>query len=50
MDNRRNIHFDEEKTKSILFARKSKIKKVPKLNLTYKNIQIKEYSMVTYLV
>ena len=43
------IHFGEDKTKSILFAFKRKLKKVPKLNITYKNIQIKQHSKVTYL-
>ena len=49
MDNRLIIHFGEDKTKSILFASKRKIKKVPKLNIIYKNIQIKQHSKVTYL-
>ena len=43
------IHFGEDKTKSILFAFKRKLKKVSKLNITYKNIQIKQHSKVTYL-
>ena len=43
-------HFGEDKTKSILFAFKRKLKKVSKLkNITYKNIQIKQHSKVTYL-
>ena len=50
VDNRLSIHFGEDKTKSILFASKRKIKKVPKLNINYKNIQIKQHSKVTYLV
>ena len=49
VDNRLSIHFGEDKTKSILFASKRKIKKVPKLNINYKNIQIKQHSKVTYL-
>ena len=32
-----------------LFASKRKIKKVPKLKITYKNDQIKQHSKVTYL-
>ena len=43
------IHFGEGKTKSIRFAFKRKLKKVSKLNITYKNIQIKQHSKVTYL-
>ena len=49
VDNRLSIHFGEDKTKSILFAAKRKIKKVPKLKIIYKNIQIKQHSKVTYL-
>ena len=49
VDNRLSIHFGEDKTKSILFASKRKIKKVPKLKINYKNIQIKLHSKVTYL-
>ena len=48
-DNRLSIHFGEDKTKSILFASKRKIKRVPKLKIKYKNIQIKQHSKVTYL-
>ena len=43
VDNRLNIHFGEDKTKSILLASKRKIKKVPKLKINYKNIQIKQH-------
>ena len=49
VDNRLSIQFGKDKTKSILFASKLKIKKVPKLNINYKNIQIKQYSKVTFL-
>ena len=48
VDNRLSIHFGEDKTKSILFASKCKIK-VPKPKINYKNIQIKQYSKVLYL-
>ena len=41
--------FGEDNTKSILFASKRKMKKVPKLNVNYKNIKIKQHSKVTYL-
>ena len=43
VDNRLSIHFGEDKTKYILFASKRKIKKVPKLKINYKNIQIKQH-------
>ena len=49
VDNRLSIHFGEDKTKSILFASKRKIKNIPKLEINYKNIQIKQHSKVTYL-
>ena len=41
VDNRLSIHYDEDKTKSILFASKRKIE-VSKLNITYNNIKIKQ--------
>lgn len=41
MDSKLSIHFGEDKTKSIPFDPKHKRKKIPKLNFTYKNIQIK---------
>ena len=41
--NRLSIHFGEDKAKFILIASKHIIKKVPKLNLTYKNIQVKQH-------
>ena len=49
VDKRLSIHFGKEKTKSILLASQCKIKKVPKLKINYKNIQIKQHSKVTYL-
>ena len=48
VDNRLSIHFGEDKTKSILFASKRKIKKAPKLKISYKNIQIKQHLKVTH--
>ena len=47
--NKLSIHFGEDKTKSILFASKRKIKKLPKLEIIYNNIRIKQHSRVTYL-
>ena len=49
VDNRLSIHFGEDKTKSILFASKRKIRKVPKLKVNYKNIQIKQRSKAIHL-
>ena len=43
VDNRLSLHFGEDKTKSILFASKSQIKRDPKLKIKCKNIQIKQH-------
>ena len=48
-DNKFSIQFGEDKTKSIFFASKRKIKSARKLNVKYKNIKIKQHSQVTYL-
>ena len=47
-DNKLSIHFGDDKTKSILFAPKFKIKRFRKLNIKYRNIQIKQHSKVKY--
>ena len=44
IDNKLSIHFGEDKTRSILFASKRKIKIARNLNVKYKNIKIKQYS------
>ena len=49
IDNKLSIHFGEDKTKCILFASKRKIKHSGKLEISYNNIQIKQYSLLTYL-
>ena len=49
MDNKLSIHFQEDKTKSIFFSSKRKIKKGSPLNIQYKDINIKQYTKVTYL-
>ena len=38
VDNKLSIQFGEDKTKSILFASKHKIKKLQKLEITYNDI------------
>ena len=48
-DNKLSIHFGEDKTKSILFSSKSKIKKTSTLNIQYKIKKVKQYSKITYL-
>ena len=49
VDNKLSIHFGEDKTKSILFGSKHKIKRSKPLNIQYNDIKIKQYSKVTYL-
>ena len=49
VDNKLRTHFGEDKTKSILFSSKRKVKKASPLNIQYKDIKIKQYSKVTYL-
>ena len=49
VDNKLSIHSGEDKTKSILIASQRKIKTVKKLNIKYQNIEIKQFSQVTYL-
>ena len=44
-----SIHFGEDKTKSILFCSKRKLRKAGKLNISYQGIDIKQNSEVTYL-
>ena len=48
VDNKLSIHFGEDKTTSILFTSKSKMKNLQKLEIIYNNIRIKHYSPVTY--
>ena len=47
--NKLSIHFGKDKTKSILFGSKRKLRKVSKLNITYQGIDIKQNSQVTYV-
>ena len=49
VDNKLSIHFGEDKTKSILFASKNKIKKLGKQDIHHEDIKIKQHSKVTYL-
>ncbi len=49
IDNKLSIHFGEDKTKSILFTSKNKLKKVGNLSIHHGDIQIKQQSNVTYL-
>ena len=49
VDKKVSIHFREDKNKLILFASKRKLKNVRQLNIRYKELNIKQYSQVTYL-
>ena len=49
IDNKLSIHFGEDKTKCILFASKQKMKRAGKLEISFNNIEIKQYSSLTYL-
>ena len=49
IDNKLSIHLGEDKTKSILFGTKLTIKRAEPLNIVYSNVEIKQYTKVTYL-
>ena len=49
VDNKLSIHLGDDKSKSIIFATKFKMKKFRKLNIKYGDIQIKQNSKVKYL-
>ena len=49
VDNKLSIHFGEDKTKSILFSSKSKIKRASPLNIQYEGKKVKQCSKLTYL-
>ena len=50
VDNKLGIHFGKDKTKTILFGSKYKMKKARPLNIIYGDISIKQYDKVTYQV
>ena len=43
------MHFGEQKTKSTLFGTTKRLKNSRNLDIRYKDIEIKQYSKVTYL-
>ena len=49
VDNKLSINFGDDKTKSILFASTRRAKYIRKLNIRYKEINIKQQAQVTYL-
>ena len=50
MDNKLNIYFGEDKTKSELFALNVKVKMKRKLNINYVDIEIKQPEKAVYLI
>ena len=49
MDNKRSVHFGEDKVKSILFSSKHSLKLEEELGIRYKDIKIKQHKHVNYL-
>ena len=49
LDNKLSTHFGEDKSKSILFGTKRKLRKAGKLNINYQGIDIKQNCQVTDL-
>ena len=49
VDNMLSIHFGEDKTKSILFGTKRKLKRVRELDIRHRDVKIKQHTHVTYL-
>ena len=44
VDNKLSIHFGQDKTKSILFSSKDKLRNAKSLNIVYNSIEIKQHS------
>ena len=49
VDNKPSIHFGEDKTKSIIFGSKIKLKSLKDLDIRRGDVKIKQHSEVTYL-
>ena len=49
VNNKLCIHFGDDKTKSIVFVIKRRVKNICKLNIRYKEINIKQQARVRYL-
>ena len=48
-DNKSSVHFGQDKTKSILFGAKHKLRNAKTLNIVYNGTEIKQYEKVKYL-
>ena len=49
VDNKLSLYFVEDKTKSILFSPKHRSRTIGQIDISYKDVKIKQYSKVTYL-
>ena len=49
VDNKLSVHFGQDKTKSILFGTKHKLRNAKALNIVYNGTEIKQYAKVKYL-
>ena len=49
IDNKLSLHFGEEEKKSILFSPKRKSRTTGQIDISYKDVKIKQYAKVTYL-
>ena len=49
LDNKLSVHFGEDKTKFILFSPKHRSKSIGQIDISYKDVKIKQYSKVTCL-
>ena len=49
VDNRLRVRFGEDKIKSILFSPKHRSKSIGRIDISYKDVNVKQYSKVTYL-
>ena len=48
-DDNPSVHFGEDKIKSILFSLKHSSKSIGQIDISYKDVKIKQYLKVTYL-
>ena len=48
-DNKLRVHSGEDKTKSILFSAKHRSKSIGQIDISYKDVKIKQYSKATNL-
>ena len=49
VDKKLSVHFGEDKLKSILFSPKHRSKSTGQIDISYKDVEIKQYSRITYL-